>query len=243
MSETTGAPGGFGVTPEARLESPPVVTPPPIVPPHLAGAAEPLVPWISIWTRPRATLRQILDDDPRRFLFRLAALGGIADGMGLVVGSGLGDTLSPAWCLAIALVGGALGGILILFISTGLILVGGRWLGGRGGTTQVMAAVAWSNVPEVWGLLLWLPRAALLGDEVFRAAPSRIEDNPPAALFFGLLLLAQRLFGLWGFVVALKCIAEAHSFSAWRALWTLVLVALLAGVPLVLLMFVAQALS
>jgi len=243
MSETGGCPGEFGVTPAPHLEPPPVVTPPPVVAPSLAGAAEPLVPWISIWARPRATLRQILDDDPRRHVFRLAALGGIADALQVSVTSGLGDTLSPLLSLAVALAGGALGGILFLFVSTGLILVCGRWLGGRGGTTQIMAAVAWSNVPEIWGLLLWLPRAALLGEEVFRAAPSRIEGNPPAALFFGLLMMAQTIFGLWGFVVALKCIGEAHQFSAWRALGTLVLVVLLAGVPLVLLIFVAQALS
>jgi hypothetical protein len=242
MSETFGAPGGFGTTPVPPLDSP-AVTPPPIVTGALAEPAEPLVPWISIWTRPRATLRQILHGDPRRFLFRLAALGGIADGMGLVVGSGLGDTLSPEWCLAIALVGGALGGILFLFVTSGLILVAGRWLGGRGGGAQVMAAVAWSSVPEIWGLLLWLPRAALLGDEVFREAPSRIEGNPPAALFFGFLMLAQALIGLWGFLVALKCIGEAHQFSALRAFGTLLVVALLAGVPLVLLMFAAQVLS
>jgi hypothetical protein len=242
MSETFGAPGGLGTTPVPPLDSP-AVTPPPIVTGAMAEPAEPLVPWISIWTRPRATLRQILDLDPRQSLFRLAALGGIADAMGVVVGSGLGDTLSPASCLAVALAGGALGGILFLFISSGLILVAGRWLGGRGGIARVMAAVAWSSVPEIWGLLLWLPRGALLGDEVFLETPSRIEGNPPAALFLGLLVLAQGLIGLWGFLVALKCIGEAHQFSALRAFGTLVVVALLAGAPLVLLMFLAQSLS
>ena len=242
MSETFGPPGGFEATPVPPLETP-AVTPPPIVTGAVPEPAEPLVPWLSIWTRPRATLRQILQEDPRRSLFRLAALGGIADALGLVVGSGLGDTLSPASCLAIALVGGALGGILFLFISSGLILIAGRWLGGRGGGAQVMAAVAWSSVPEIWGLLLWLPRAALLGEEVFREAPSRIEGNPPAALFLGFLMLAQTLIGFWGFLIALKCIGEAHQVSGLRAFGTLLLVALMAGVPLVLLMFAAQALS
>ena len=34
---------------------------PPIVPPSMR--AEPLNPWLSMWTRPRATMRQILDTD------------------------------------------------------------------------------------------------------------------------------------------------------------------------------------
>jgi hypothetical protein len=242
MSEFTDAPVGHGVTPP-HSEPPPVVTPPPLVPPLHAGPVEPLDPWISIWTRPRATLRQILDGDSRRSVFRLAALGGIAGALKLATASGFGGTHPAAVTLAVAVSGGALGGILSLFVFTSLVRVAGRWLGGRGGTLEVMAALAWANVPSIWGLLLWLPRTALLGQEMFQSVPPGIEGNPPATLFFGLLELAQALAGFWGFLITLKCIGEAHRFSAWRALGTLVLAGLIVGVPAGLLMIAAQALS
>jgi len=242
MSETTGAPGGCGVTPP-HLEAPPVVTPPPFVAPPLAAPAEPLDPWFAIWTRPRAALRQILDSDPRRSIYRLAALGGIAGALKLATESGAAETAPVATTLAIAVTGGALGGVLFLFLFPGLVRVAGRWLGGRGGMIEIRAAVAWSNVPEIWGMALWLPRAVLLGEEMFQPVPPGIEGNPPAALFFGLLVLAQTLVGFWGLVIGLKCIAEAHRFSAWRALGTLVLVGLMLIVPVGLLMIAAQALS
>src|SRR3989442_3357291 len=237
MSETTGAPGECGVTPPPRLEAPPVVSP------SLAGPAEPLDPWFSIWTRPRATLRQILDGDPRRSVYRLAALGGIAGALKVATESGPGETAPLAATLAVAVAGGALGGVLFLFLFSGLVRVAGRWLGGLGGTLEIRAALAWSYVPEIWGMILWLPRGVLLGEEMFQPVPPGIEGNPPAALFFGLLVLAQTLVGFWGLVIGLKCIAEAHRFSAWRALGTLVLVGLMLIVPVGLLMIAARAVS
>ncbi len=243
MSETIPAPAGSGATPPPFLEPPPIVTPAPFVPSSFAAPAEPLVPWISIWTRPRATLRQVLDRDPRRWVFRLAALGGTAGALNFAPTAGFGDTYPAALVLAVVLVGGALGGILGLLVFTILVRVAGRWLGGRGGTREVMAALAWSCVPSIWGLVLWLPRAALLGEETFQPQPPGLEGNPAAAILFRLLQLAGALAGIWGFLVTLKCIAEAHEFSSWRALWTYVLMGLMVAVPVGLLLLAGQVFS
>ena len=90
--------GGQGVLP------PPVVTAPPLpYSPAAYDAGEPSSPWLSIWTRPRATLRLILATDPRRGVFRLAALGGIAEFFSLCTREGIGDTYSIAVLLALSL--------------------------------------------------------------------------------------------------------------------------------------------
>jgi len=157
--------------------------------------------------------------------------------------SGFGESHAASIVLSVSLLGGAVGGILFLFVLTSLVGVAGRWLGGQGHMPEVMAALAWSYVPAIWGLALWLPRAALLGEETFQSLPASIEGNPPAALLFGLLQLAQTLIGFWGFLITLKCIAEAQRFSAWRALGAFVVVGLMVGVPVGLVMLAAQALS
>src|SRR5207245_2933877 len=149
--------------------------------------AEAPEPWISIWSRPRATLRHILDTDPRRGLFRLAAIGGIAQGLAAATKPGYGDAYSIPIVVTVAVAGGALAGLLGIFIASVLIGMTGRWLGGRGGMTEVMAALAWANVPAAWSLALWLPRAALLGEETFHSLPASIGENPPAALLFAVL--------------------------------------------------------
>jgi hypothetical protein len=240
MSDISSDPGAGSAAPHPYLEAPPVVAPPPLAP---SAPAEPLVPWVSIWSRPRATLRQVLDGDPGRSVFRLAALGGVAGALKLASTSDFGDSHAASLVLAVCLGAGAAGGIISLFVLTSLVGATGRWLGGRGRTSAVMAALAWSYVPAIWGLALWLPMGALLGEETFRAHPALLEGNPPAALLCGLLRIAQTLIGVWGFFVTLKCLAEAHGFSAWRAFGAFVMAGLIVAVPVGVVLAVAQALS
>lgn len=230
--------GGHGVLP------PPVVTDLPLShPPEAHAASEPATPWLSIWTRPRATLRQILATDPRRGIFRLAALGGISEFLAMCTREGIGDTYSIPVLLALSLAGGTVLGILGILVFTAVIAPVGRWLRGRGGSTEVMAALAWANVPSIWGLLLWLPRAALLGGETFHPLPAIVQGNPQALLFNGLLQFVQIVIGVWGFAITLKCLGEAHGFSAWRAFVTLVVAALIVILPVALILLALQTLS
>jgi len=108
---------------------------------------------------------------------------------------------------------------------------------------EVMAALAWGSVPTVCSLVLWLPRAALLGEETFHPLPASVEGNPPTALLFAVLQGIQVIMAVWGFAISLKCIGEAHGFSAWRALGALALSALVLSLPLVLIAILGQALS
>ena len=110
MSEITSAPGAQGATPPPLLEPPPVVTLPPVVSSVSAAPAETLVPWVSIWTRPRASLRQVLDGDPRRAVFRLAALGGVAGALKLASTSGFGESHAASIVLSVSLLGGGASG-------------------------------------------------------------------------------------------------------------------------------------
>lgn len=232
------APGGHGVLP------PPVVAPAsPSGSTAAYDASEPSTPWLSIWTRPRATLRLILDTDPRRGIFRLAALGGIAEFLTLCTREGIGDTQPLPVLLAMSLAGGAVLGILGILVFAAVLAPIGRWLGGSGRRIDVMAALAWANVPAIWGLLLWLPRAALLGGETFHPLPAGIQGNPPGLLFYGLLQVLQIVVGLWGFAITLKCLGEAHGFSAWRALGTLLLAGFLVILPIVLIVLALQSLG
>ncbi len=217
---------------------PPLVTPPPVISSVIGlpqQPTEPIDPWISIWSRPRATIRHVLDTDARRGVYRLAAIGGISGCLTAALQPGFGDTYPVPLVLAVALAGGVVAGILGVRIGSALLAMTGRWLGGRGGRREVLAAVAWANVPTAWGLALWLPRAALLGGETFHALPASLEGNPPAALLFGVLQALEVVVGVWGFVILLKCLGEAHGFGAWRAFVSLFLAILILAVPFVLL--------
>ena len=210
---------------------------PPVVPPEMR--AEPLNPWLSLWTRPRATMRQILDTHPRRLVHLLAILGGIAE----MIGSHIPDSppfpqLEPAAMLTFKIVGGALGGLIGLYLASFLGWMTGRWIGGQGTFVEVRAASAWPNVLSLWGALLWLPLIAYLGMEAVNFNPESMLEDGTGLLLFAPILFIGFVIVVWRIVAYIKCLAEAHRFSAWHALGAILIscvlavaaVAILAGV-------------
>ena len=201
------------------------------------GFTDPASPWFSIWTRPRATLCLILETNPRRQVATLAVLGGVASGLAAARAE-IAAALPPAAVVAGAVAGGAIGGLIGVYLMGALLKITGRWIGGFGDWSAVRAAVAWAQVPAIWAILLWLPRTALLGGEVFRPDPAATQDHPASAMALLLIEITQGVVTVWQFVVSLKCLGEAHRFSAWRALLAFLLAVLVAAIPILILLYV-----
>ncbi len=83
---------------------------------------------------------------------------------------------------------------------------------------QVRAAIAWSSVPLIWALPLWIPELALFGQDLFTKATPRLDANPLLAVALIGFGLVELIIGIWAIVVFLKCLGQVQGFSAWRAL-------------------------
>jgi hypothetical protein len=224
--------------PPAATFAPP---PPPYAPPP---AAEPLNPWLSIWTRPRATMRQILDTNPRRWMHRLAILGGIAEAIsGHIPDKPPFPHFDPGRLLAMKVVLGIGLGLLGLYLGAFIVWMTGRWIGGQGTFVQVRAACAWPNVLTLWGALLWLPLVAYLGMDAFNVNPETFFDDSVGMMLFAPIFAIGLVLVFWRLVVFLKCLAEAHRFSAWQALGAAVIGIVLLVIPFAILLGVAVGLA
>jgi hypothetical protein len=217
-------------------EPPPVTFTPPPIAPAAAPAGEPLNPWLSLWTRPRATMRQILDTYPRRWVHSLAILGGIAE----LLSAHIPDTppfptFSPGAMLAVKCVAGACAGLLLLYLGSFVVWITGRWIGGQGTFVEVRAASAWPNVLTLWGALLWLPIIAYLGTQAFNVDPESFMDDSVGMMLILPVLAIGVFLSIWRFFVALKCLAEAHRFSAWQALGAVLIGFVLLVIPVAIL--------
>jgi hypothetical protein len=209
--------------------APPAYEPPSYAPPHAPG--EPLNPWVHIWTRPRAVMRQILDSDPRRMVHRLAILGGVSAGLSANVNLPGIQIPLPAVIVCKLLVG-VLGGLIGLYVGGGLVLMTGRWLGGRGSFVTVRSALAWSNVPVIWAALLWLPLFVYLGWDAFNIDKDLMLVDPIGLMLMVPLGIVTVVVVIWRVVILCKLVGEAHGFSAWHSLGAFLIAGLIVLVPI-----------
>ena len=174
-------------------------------------------PWATIWTRPRATIRRIVETDVR---YQVAFLAILSGALIWLERRWSNPSTAPAFpmLVVIAVIVGAMLGIIELYVNGALLKWAGAALGGVASYAEVRAALAWSRVPVIVAITIGL-LAILLGT----GGPMLGGESPASGAS---LLLVHGALVLWGFVVMLKCIGEVHRFSAWRALGSILLIAL-----------------
>ena len=197
--------------------------------------AQVLNPWLTMWTRPRATIQQIVSSDPQKHILTLAAIGGISQALDRASMRNLGDEHDLGFILAVSLIGGPIAGVMSLYLFGALLKWTGGWLGGAGSFINIRAAMAWSYVPLIWALLLWVPQLVIFGKDLFSSDTPNIDQSPFVMLGFGLLAI---IVAIWTIVVFLKALGQVQGFSAWRALGNTLAAAFVVAAPIILLVLV-----
>ena len=196
-----------------------------------------LNPWVSMWTKPRATIQQIVDTQPNHLVLLLASIGGFAQVLDNATIKSVGDKLEWPTIVLIAAIAGPFGGIIGLYLGSVLIRWAGILLGGNASSQEIRAAIAWSNVPVIWALVLWIPELALFGQELFTTETPKIDANPSLGLVLLGFSVIGSTIGIWTIVVFLKCLGQVQGFSAWKALCNAILPGLLIVLPLAVIAF------
>lgn len=180
-------------------------------------------PWLTIWTKPRATIRGIVDYNPSHRIFAIAMFGSA-----LMLCSALEEVRKSENLVEIIV--GVLGGTVMLGLMFLLYLwavgwwlgVVGRWLGGHAHAREVRAAVAWGFVPSLEAavplVLVFIGVSLTTGFSGSNAQP-----GPAAMTAFGLTVGLFMIAVFWGAFVNFKVLGEVHGFSAWRGLATIFL--------------------
>ncbi len=198
-------------------------------------AAHKLNPWFSIWTRPRATMRSILEAGPGRIALPLALIGGFSQVLCNAAFRSVGDRLSIPQILFASAVVGIAAGLLLFYGMSGLLLWTGKRLSGRAQYAHVKAVVGWSNIPAVWSLALFPPELLLFGQELFTSATPSLDSSLALSVTFLLFVLIKFILLIWGVVIFIKCLAEAQRFSVWKSLANAAMAALILAAPVLIL--------
>lgn len=200
-----------------------------------------LNPWFSMWTRPRDTIQQIIDsDDPENMVLLLAAVGGISSSLNSSASNYVGDQFSLVSIIVGAFFIGPIAGVIGLYISGFLVSWTGKWIGGEATSENIRVALAWAQIPIVWTVGIWIPEILIFGQELFTThdESSLIITAPYSFLAIGFFIIKVTA-SFWAFILLLKSVGQVQGFSAWKALWNLMIPGLIFLIPVILIAILA----
>jgi hypothetical protein len=192
-------------------------------------------PFGTIWVSPRETVRRIVAENPQLHVMLLTCLAGVGQALDRASMRNAGDKLPLAAIIAVACIIGPLAGLLGLWISSHLIRLTGSWIGGTGNRQHLKTAIAWSGVPAVFSLPLWIPQLLLFGSDLFTKETPRLDAYPILLIPLIAFSLTELALAIWSIVLLCHTIAEVQGFrSAWRGFSNLLLTGAIIVVPLIL---------
>jgi len=176
-----------------------------------------------MWTRPRETIKAIVQHNPNHHLFILSGIYGFAMFLQMAQNLSLGESMLSGLILLFAIVLAIPLGWIAFSIVSGLILWCGKWIGGKATFQQIRAALAWANITNIVNILMWFVLLFSFGGSIFfstfPATPMIGQDLVIVLLVFLIQLAAT----VWSIVILLNALGEVQGFSAWKALLNVIL--------------------
>ena len=194
-------------------------------------------PWLTIWAHPRETIAGIISKNPNKDLWWLSAIYGFSSLLNIFQTFLVGKHLELFVIFLIVLVLCPLWGYLNLSIWSWVVAFTGKWLKGAGNFQVVRSAYAWSCVPLLINVPIWILLTFLFGSQLFsNFSEHPLLTNGQVTLLFCLLLL--RVTGvIWSIVIYVNALAEVQKFSILRAIGNILLTGLFFAIAAYLVLF------
>ena len=184
-------------------------------------------PYVGICVRPRATIRSVVDRDPRDKVIALVLVHSLVVPVWTVIhphgpptpvayrigGQLIHVTIPYIFYLVIS----PITAFVFLYVSGALIRWTGSLLGGTAKAVEVRAALAW---PAVFSIIT-APVPLLCGDPASAVSWRGWYFPPTVPIHWRWMLpgiVVATLRWLWHFVISVECVAEVHRFPGWRGL-------------------------
>jgi len=180
-----------------------------------------IVPFFSIWVVPRATIRRIIETNPRKFVTGIGWLTGALGALVFEVQASNSAALTsiPRWAVAMGPVTLAMSAFTLGLAGVGIIYAlafvfrwAGSLVGGVGDLIEVRAAVAWSWVP-----LIVLAIVAVIAAISAPAANSWTASTTLDPYQIPYSYMAEAALAVWAVFIAMQTLGEVHRLSLRRA--------------------------
>ncbi|MCK5632970.1 YIP1 family protein [bacterium] len=180
-------------------------------------------PWISIWTKPRETIKEIVRFNPNYRLLFLSTIVGFFSLLGIAQQWNLGEKLSFFSIIISVIILAPLFGYITFSISSWFVFFTGKLLKGQARCKEIRAAIAWSNVPLIVSCLLWILFLGVYSALAFKMPIKKLELD----IFIFFALLVQLVISIWIIVIYVNALAEVQKFSILSAIFNIILSSIL----------------
>ncbi len=194
--------------------------------------AEKLNPYTNIWLRSRKTFIYLLPRFMEKQVVGLAAIFGFLHILHQAAQDGQGDFIPMELIFLIALIVGPLGGYAIVYVVSTYIRWVFSWFKLQITSRDVGVVLAWSSLPYILSLVLFVPFMLIYGQNWFESTVS-ISSSVVIALIPLLSNIQYLLIG-WSLVILLVSLATLSGASKAKSLLLLLVAAGVIAIPLLL---------
>ena len=171
--------------------------------------------FLTVWTKTRQTVREVIDNRSLAFAIMLYAIGGIGSMM-----MGLMDSdfeLEPFTLLLICIIGGPIMLLLMQFVVAGVILVFGKLFKGTATYKELYKALSVGYIPFIILIPFFTMWIASDPDSLLSSTVEPTGAIPTITVFVMLIM------SIYSLVIQIVAVSEANNFSKWRAFFTLII--------------------
>lgn len=185
-----------------------------------------LNPFLSVWTQPKETVRQLIDHNKLSFSILLVSIAGIGGVLTALQNTGWFLDLSPLLFALGILIAGIINGLLNISISSLLYTGIGKLYGGRGKLREMAIAIGPMMIPQIFVLPVLIIYVLIYGEQFFTVPDDFSITSLPLGAYLFLTLLTI-ITSIWSIVISSKAIGVVHGFSSWRGFGVLMTIAVL----------------
>lgn len=176
-------------------------------------------PWMSMWTNPRSTIKEMLKSSPTRGFFALAVIFGLQYLLNLAQSFSLGSKMNPLVILILCIVLSPIAGIIWFYFFGACLHWTGRLFKGKASHHELRSVVMWSTVPFLISLAMWVILLLTSFSTAF------IQKS--TGVMFLLVTVIGLIASLWSVVLMIFGLKEVQNYNYWKAIGNYILSAIL----------------
>jgi hypothetical protein len=183
-------------------------------------------PWLSMWVSPRATVRNIVAQNPKKCLWILAFIYGFTSLLNCFQSVPIAVMTGLLPMFFITLVLATFWGYAFFAIWSWVITFTGKLFKGKATFAAARAAYAWSCVPLLGNVVLWLLLVGFYGRMLFFGPQHHVTLSGPALTLLFIILIGKLIFAIWSVVLYLQALAEVQGYSVLRSIGNVIVATL-----------------